>query len=216
MFLGDLIKEYRTKNKISQRDFAKKCNLSYTYISALEKNIDYRSGKPISPTLETIRSVAIGMSMSLDDVLKILDDEQPIVINNAYFDMVPVIGNISAGQPITAIENITGYIPIDPRVYNRNTTNDLFLLKVQGNSMNLKIKDGDYALISKQNSADNDDIVVAIVNGEDATLKKYKRLNEQFVMLEPMSTENFEPIMIDLRKDNFAIIGKMIGYFGRC
>ena len=83
--------------------------------------------------------------------------------------------------------------------------------------MNIKVKDGDYALIQKQDYADNDDIVVAIVNGDnEATLKKYKRLNDQFVMLEPMSTEKYEPIMVDLSNTKLVIIGKMIGYFGRC
>ncbi len=48
MFLGDLIKNYRTQNKLSQRDFAKLCNLSHTYIAALEKNIDSRTGKPFT------------------------------------------------------------------------------------------------------------------------------------------------------------------------
>lgn len=108
-------------------------------------------------------------------------------------------------------------MPFDSSIYGMTSTKDLFYLKVQGQSMNMKVKDGDYALIQKQEVAENDDIIVAIVNGDDeATLKRYKRLNDQFVMLEPMSTENFEPIMIDLKKTKLNIIGKMIGYFGRC
>ena len=215
MFLGDIIKEYRKQYKISQRDFAKKCNLSYTYISALEKNIDYRSGKPISPTLETVRLVAHAMSLSLDDILNMLDDEQPIVVNADHFEPVPVIGKISAGKPILADENITGFFPVDPRVYGRNTANELFFLIVNGDSMNKKVKNGDYALIQKQDNAKNGDIIVALIEDE-ATLKQYKRIDDQFVMLEPLSTENYEPLIIDLKKTNLNIIGKMIGYFGRC
>lgn len=76
MYLGDLIKSFREKNKMSQRDFAKLCNLSHTYIAALEKNIDSRTGKPIAPTLDTVKYVAKAMNMPIEDVLHLLDDEQ--------------------------------------------------------------------------------------------------------------------------------------------
>lgn len=76
MYLGDLIKSFREKNKMSQRDFAKLCNLSHTYIAALEKNIDSRTGKPIAPTLDTVKYVAKAMNMPIEDVLHLLDDDQ--------------------------------------------------------------------------------------------------------------------------------------------
>ena len=75
MYLGDLIKSFREKNKMSQRDFAKLCNLSHTYIAALEKNIDSRTGKPIAPTLDTVKYVAKAMNMPIEDVLHLLDEE---------------------------------------------------------------------------------------------------------------------------------------------
>ena len=78
MILGDIILNYRNsfKPKMSQRDFGKKCGLSHTYISALEKNIDPRTGKPISPTLDTIKFVSNGLDISIDELLKMLDGEQ--------------------------------------------------------------------------------------------------------------------------------------------
>lgn len=82
MFLGDLIKQYRTQNKISQRDFSKLCNLSHTYIAALEKNIDARTGKPIAPTLDTVKYVSKAMNMSVEDVLHLLEDEQEFNLKN--------------------------------------------------------------------------------------------------------------------------------------
>lgn len=130
---------------------------------------------------------------------------------------VPVVGKISAGEPIFAEQHIEGYLPVDPNVYGLSTSDDLFYLIVSGQSMNLKIKNGDYALIKKQDYAEDGDIVVAIVNGDDeATLKKYRRLNDQFVLLEPMSTDStIEAITVDLKNTNFKIIGKAIGYFGK-
>lgn len=81
MYLGDLIKKYRTENNISQRDFAKLCNLSHTYIAALEKNIDPRTGKPIAPTLDTVKYVSNAMNMTIENILHLLEDNQEFTIN---------------------------------------------------------------------------------------------------------------------------------------
>ncbi|MGN1269390.1 MAG: helix-turn-helix domain-containing protein [Clostridia bacterium] len=83
MLLGDIILNYRNSfnPKISQRDFAKKCGLSHTYIAALEKNIDPRTGKPIAPTLDTVKFVAKAMNIHIEDLLKMLDNEQEFKLN---------------------------------------------------------------------------------------------------------------------------------------
>lgn len=107
-------------------------------------------------------------------------------------------------------------MPVDPNIYGMTTADDYFYLKVSGESMNLKIHNGDYALIHKQDYADDGDIIVAIVNGDDeATLKRYKHINESTIALEPMSTFPMEPIYINLKDTNFKIIGKAIGKFGK-
>lgn len=135
--------------------------------------------------------------------------------NNKIFN-IPILGKITAGQPILAEENIEGYLPVEPNIYGMTTSDDLFYLRVSGQSMNLKVKNGDYALIRKQDYAEDGDIIVAIVNGNDeATLKRYKKINDEIVMLEPMSTYPMEPLIINLKETNFKIIGKAIGYFGK-
>lgn len=80
MYLGELIKKYRTENKISQRDFAKLCHLSHTYIATLEKNIEPRTNKPIAPTLDTVKYVAKAMNMSIENVLRLLEDNQEFLL----------------------------------------------------------------------------------------------------------------------------------------
>lgn len=136
-------------------------------------------------------------------------------ISNKLFN-IPVLGKIAAGQPILAEEYLEGYLPVDPNIYGMTTPDDYFYLKVSGESMNLKVHNGDYALIHKQDTAEDGDIVVAIVNGDDeATLKKYKRISEETVALEPMSTLPMEPIYVNLKETNFKIIGKAIGQFGK-
>ncbi len=83
MNLGKIIKDYRDKHNLSQRDFAKRCGLSYTYIAMLEKGTDYRSEKPISPTLDAINKVAKGLQITLDELLTSLGDES---VNLSYYN----------------------------------------------------------------------------------------------------------------------------------
>lgn len=136
-------------------------------------------------------------------------------INSNLF-MIPIVGKITAGKPILAQENLEGYLPIDPTIYGITSADNLFFLRVSGNSMNQKVRNGDYALIHKQNYAENGDIVVAIVNGDDeATLKRYKKINKDLIALEPMSDDpSYETIYID-KNTKFQIIGKAIGQFGK-
>lgn len=117
MTLGDIILNYRNSfsPKMSQREFAKRCSLSHTYIAALEKNLDPRTNKPIAPTLDTVKYVSAGMGISIEDILKLLDDEQEFTVNkdmandNLYDKtsaIVFVYGTIPAGIPIECIEDI--------------------------------------------------------------------------------------------------------------
>ena len=151
------------------------------------------------------------LTENVDAVLNYMDKK-----NMDEVFLIPILGKITAGQPILVEENIEGYLPVDPNIYGVTTSDDLFYLRVSGESMNLKVKNGDYALIRKQDYAEDGDIIVAIVNGNDeATLKRYKKINDEIVMLEPMSTYPMEPIIINLKETNFKIIGKAIGYFGK-
>ena len=166
------------------------------------------SSKILSETSEimknAINSINIRTKYNIDDN-----------IGNKLFS-IPILGKITAGQPILAEEYLEGYLPVDPNIYGMTTPDDYFYLKVSGESMNLKVHNGDYALIHKQDTAEDGDIVVAIVNGDDeATLKKYKRISEETVALEPMSTLPMEPIYVNLKETNFKIIGKAIGQFGK-
>ena len=224
MFLGEIIKKYRTEYQLSLREFSKRTGLSYSYISALEKNKDYRTGKPISPTLETVLDAAKGMNIPVDDLLKMLDNEQELILNSQNQNkqdiwdklfLIPIVGRVPAGEPLLAEENIEGYLPIDPMMYHLTSPDNLFFLKVVGESMNNVVPDGSYVLIKKQDYAETGDVVVALVNGDnEATLKRFKQLDNNFVMLEPDSTlQEFTPRIINLRDTEFKIIGKVIGDF---
>ncbi len=127
--------------------------------------------------------------------------------------MVPVYGQISAGQPNWAVECLEGYLPIDPTLMNILNPEETFFLKVNGESMNKVIKNGSYALIRKQEIVENGEIAVVLVNNNDATLKHFSQ-NGQIVILSPDSDlDEFEPIPIDLKTTTIKILGKYIGKF---
>ncbi len=154
---------------------------------------------------------------TISNALINLDKSKIVQQNPKKLCHVPILGKIAAGQPLLAEEYIEGYLPVDPNIYGVSTAEDLFFLRIAGNSMNLKVKNGDYALIRKQDYAEDGDIIAVIVNSDgEATLKRYKKLNDQFVLLEPMSTDpTIESITVDLKTTKFQIIGKAIGQFGK-
>ena len=126
---------------------------------------------------------------------------------------VAVLGKISAGLPILAVENIEGY-EFAPSSY-RKEGYEYFDLKVQGDSMNLKFNEGDIVLVQKQDTLENDEIGVILVNGFDATVKKYKHENG-LVILSPMSTNAENTVQIYNPKDTqIKVVGKVVSYQGK-
>lgn len=126
--------------------------------------------------------------------------------NNAINTLkIPIVGNITAGMPILATENIDGSFEISLNSIKHD--NNLFALKVQGHSMiNAGINDGDLAIIEQCNFADNGKIIVALINDE-ATLKTfYKEKNH--IRLQP-ENNSMEPIIV---KD-CSILGVLVGIF---
>lgn len=118
---------------------------------------------------------------------------------------VPIVGKVTAGQPILAVENIEDTFPI-PVDFLQNST--AFMLKVQGESMiEAGILDKDFVLVKQQNTAENGDIVVAMI-GDEATVKTFYK-EEGFVRLQPQNNY-LEPIIV---KNDLAILGKVIGVF---
>lgn len=117
---------------------------------------------------------------------------------------VPIIGTVAAGQPILAEQNIEGYFPI-PTEYMPNKQS--FMLKVKGESMiNAGIFDGDKVLVKQQATAENGDIVVALVD-DSATVKTYYKENGHY-RLQP-ENDSMDPIIVE----DVQILGKVFGVF---
>ena len=129
-----------------------------------------------------------------------LVDLRPNVLN------VPLIGKVTAGLPITAIENIEEFFPL-PETFG-TTEDNLFMLEIMGNSMiEAGILNGDYVVVKQQQSANNGDIVVAMTEEDEATVKRFFK-EKSYFRLQPENS-SMEPIIVD----KVSILGKVVGVY---
>ena len=115
---------------------------------------------------------------------------------------VPIVGTVAAGQPIFATESYDGFVSLPDNFFSGD---DLFMLNVKGTSMiKIGMFDGDKVVVRKQNTADNGDIVVALVD-DSATVKRFFKRDGKFVL----HPENDD--MDDFVYDDVSILGKVVG-----
>ena len=134
--------------------------------------------------------------------IEILDDS--FNFNRREMVNVPVIGHVAAGEPLLAEQNIENYFPI-PMEYMPNK--QTFMLKVHGESMiNAGIFDGDLVIVEQQSTAENGDIVVAMIE-DSATVKTFYK-EDGYYRLQP-ENDSMEPIIVN----EVSIIGKVVGLY---
>lgn len=120
---------------------------------------------------------------------------------------VPIVGTVTAGEPILAIENIEGYFPISPEFLHNKQT---FMLKVKGESMiNAGILSGDFILVEETPTAANGEIIVALLD-DSVTVKRFYK-EQDYIRLQP-ENDHMEPIIVPYNAP-FSVVGKVIGLF---
>ncbi len=124
--------------------------------------------------------------------------------------MCPVYAQISARQPNWAEENIEGRIPIDINLMNIVNPEEYFFLRVNGESMNKVVKNGAFALIHKQDTVENGEIAVVLVNSFDATINKFTK-QENLIILEPQSEDTSFKLQVYDKNNSIKILGKYVG-----
>ncbi|AGA21291.1 repressor [Bacillus subtilis] len=136
--------------------------------------------------------------------IEILDEE--VDIPQSQVVNVPVIGKVTAGSPITAVENIEEYFPLPDRMVPPDE--HVFMLEIMGDSMiDAGILDKDYVIVKQQNTANNGEIVVAMTEDDEATVKRFYK-EDTHIRLQP-ENPTMEPIILQ----NVSILGKVIGVF---
>lgn len=132
--------------------------------------------------------------------IEVIDDD--FGLTRREFSNIPVIGTITAGEPILAQENVTDYFPIPVDMLPNS---EVFMLKVRGESMiNAGIYSGDTVLVQQQSTARNGDYVVALIE-DSATVKTFYK-EDGYIRLQP-ENDTMDPIIVD----NCEILGKVIG-----
>lgn len=216
MLLGEIIKEYRAKHNLSLQDFADKIGTSRSYIHMLEKNINPSTNKPINPSIETLKSLANAMDLDVDTLLKKLDDNQLIFLNEEKYKeqfntststaVVLVYGTIPAGIPMECIEDVLDTEEIPANMLKGGK--QYFGLKVKGNSMFPTYLNGDTVIFEKVDDCESGQDCVVMVNGNDGTFKRVLK-NKNGIILQPLNSE-YEPLVFTNEQINNLPV-KIIG-----
>jgi len=206
----------KPNDKISEKQFQ-----IFKFIVDATKNIGY------PPSVREIaEAVGLSSSATVHAHLKKLEDFGYIrrgkgssrtieILNSAYkaadnnesdlrdITLIPIVGNVAAGTPILAQENIEEYFPVTSDFIK--DTNEVFMLKVKGDSMiNAGILDRDYIIVRKQEIARNGEIIVALIEDE-ATVKRFLK-TDKLIKLIP-ENDFMKPIVVN----DVTIVGKVIG-----
>lgn len=218
MTLGEIVKAYRYKNGLSMDAFSTKTNLSKGYISMLEKNKNPKNGKPITPSLDTIKAVANAISMEINDLLAMLDDNQKFIVNGIdpfQFDniksistqKIPFIGDIACGNPIVANEEFESYIEAGTDIKAD------YCLKCKGDSMiNARIYDGDIVFIKKQDVVNNGEISAIIIDDEVTLKRVYYYKEKSLLILKPENPVYEDMIFTGEELSQIRILGKAVAF----
>jgi repressor LexA len=153
--------------------------------------------------IRTVPSIARGIEF-LNETAAV-EKHENVVEEEVEEYGVPLIGSVAAGLPITAIENIDGYITLDRSIFRGN---DLFALRVKGNSMTgMGILNGDIVVVRKKSNAENGEVVVVIIDG-DATLKRFIR-DRDTVLLRAENPDYADIVLSSV--NSIQIAGKLVG-----
>lgn len=201
MSFGERLRQRRKELKLKQEDIANHLGVRISTVSQWETATHM-------PDIDTVQLLAKYLETSADYLLGLTDSPRPIDISRipGVFPVgktvkLPVLGVIRAGEPILAEENIIGWEQISEEDVRDG---DYFFLRVTGDSMvDEHIPDGSFVLVRKQDYASSGDIVVALMNGEEATVKKYKPLDGKVLLLP--ANPRYEPLVYDA--EDVRIIG---------
>lgn len=164
-----------------------------------------KSTSSVHSHLETLeRNGYIRRDPTKPRAMEILDDT--FGLTRREMVQVPMIGTVAAGQPILAEENIEDYFPIPAELLPNSQT---FMLRIKGNSMiNVGIFDGDQVIVEQTSTADNGDIIVALID-DSATVKRFYKEDGHY-RLQPENDE-MDPIIVS----ELNVLGKVIALFRR-
>ena len=200
MKLGEIIKNYISEHDISVREFARKSNLSNTYISNIVNGADK------NPSLDVLGKIAKAMGLSSQQLFDCLDGDQTFVINQKSIQRIPLYTSISCGTGLFVDDQVEDYIAVPDKFIKPG--HDYFANTASGDSMIGKgIKEGDVLVFEKTNIIGNGEIGAFCVGESEAVCKTFRKLPSGMILLES-ANDAYQPIEVDLTNECFRVIGK--------
>lgn len=178
------LKEIRRQFGLSQLELAKRLRVSRSTIAMWETG----GSNPDNEALMRISSI---FDVSVDYLLGREGQKNNAASNGSV--KIPVLGDVRAGLPMEAVENILDYEEISPDMAAHG---DYFALRIRGDSMEPRIHEGDVVIVRRQPDVDSGDLAIVLVNGDSATIKRVRKLNDG-IMLIPFNP-SYEPIYYDV------------------
>lgn len=196
IFSKNLLKWMSVKNK-TQSDICMDLGFTASTVS------DWVNAKKY-PRVDKMQALADYFGIYLSD----LRDEHDDNILKSKASVIPVLGYVRAGIPIEAVEEILDYEEISDEMAR---TGEHFALKIKGDSMEPRMREGDVVIVRKQSVVDNGDIAVVLVNGDDATVKKFFRYDNGISLIS--FNPNYDPFTYTSEQVNslpVQVIGKVV------
>lgn len=210
MTTGERIKQRRIELGLSVDEVAEKLGKNratiYRYESNDIENFPVGTLEPLAKILETTPAQLIGWNY--DD-----SENQDVNSNKSKAVKIPVLGDVAAGIPIEAVEDIIDFEEIDEELASKG---EFFGLRIKGNSMAPRIQSGDVVIVRVQSDAESGDIVIAKVNGDNACCKRLLKHADGITLLS--FNQDYEPLSFnkqDIVSLPVSIIGKVVELRGK-
>ena len=170
------LKKYLKEQRKSQKELAE-------YLEVTPAIVSYYIKGTNTPRMDKIDKISKFFGIERSDLIGHNTDLLELEKNNLTLSQgikIPVLGSVPAGIPITAVEDILDYEEIPQSWANQG---EFFALKIKGDSMEPRMISGDVAIVKQQSDADSGDVVIALVNGNEATCKKLEKTNNGIMLI---------------------------------
>jgi len=210
---GNKLRELRNRLGLSAEEIAKALDITVGYYYKLERgekrlNIDHIN------KLAQLMNVRSDYLLNLDDREEIFPEGSDVwEVNSHFISMLPIIGDIAAGIPITAIPETGEYMPFDTSIcsINGHRLEEYFYFRIKGNSMEPTILDKDIVLVHRQPIVENGQIAIVLCDElEKAACKRVTIIDNKLIL--NSDNKNYNPLIFECNK--CMIIGKVIGRYG--
>lgn len=192
----------KIRNK-TQLDLAKAIGVSNTTINNYVKGYN-------TPRMDKLDKICNYLRIERSDLLNTSTSEEKKTTSALK---IPVLGNVAAGIPISAVEDILDYEEVPISWQNQG---EFFALRIKGDSMEPRMESGDVVIVKQQSDANSGDTVIALVNGDDATCKRLEKTDNGIMLV---STNTKYPPMFYSKEDivnkPVVILGKVVEFRGK-